>query len=69
MKGAPSFAQSNGNRGLTQRSAEQFNYEVDMSHAELLLGVDLGTQGLKVIAVDAETRAVVATAGANRSKI
>ncbi len=35
-----------------------------MSHEELLLGVDLGTQGLKVIAVDAETRAVVATAGA-----
>ena len=34
-----------------------------MSHEELLLGVDLGTQGLKVIAVDAETRAVVAMAG------
>lgn len=35
-----------------------------MSHRELLLGVDLGTQGLKVIVVDAETRAVLATAGA-----
>ena len=31
--------------------------------APLLLGVDLGTQGLKVIAVDAETRALVATRG------
>lgn len=30
----------------------------------LLLGVDLGTQGLKVVLVDAETRAVLATAGA-----
>lgn len=34
------------------------------SQAPLLLGVDLGTQGLKVIAVDVETRAVVAAAGA-----
>lgn len=29
--------------------------------APLLLGVDLGTQGLKIILVDAETRAVIAT--------
>lgn len=34
------------------------------TQAPLLLGVDLGTQGLKVIAVDAVTREVVATAGA-----
>ncbi|MCE2472671.1 MAG: hypothetical protein J4G18_12400, partial [Anaerolineae bacterium] len=35
-----------------------------MSHDELLLGVDLGTQGLKVIVVDAETLAVIAIDGA-----
>lgn len=35
-----------------------------MKYPGILLGVDLGTQGLKVIAVDAETRAVVATASA-----
>ena len=29
----------------------------------LLLGVDLGTQGLKVIVFDAATSAVIATAG------
>ncbi|MYD09793.1 MAG: hypothetical protein F4X02_07085 [Chloroflexi bacterium] len=34
------------------------------TQAPLLLGVDLGTQGLKVIFVDAETREVIATAGA-----
>ena len=34
------------------------------TQAPLLLGVDLGTQGLKVIVVDAETREVIATAGA-----
>ena len=32
--------------------------------ATLLLGVDLGTQGLKVIVVDAATFALIATAGA-----
>ena len=35
----------------------------NQNQAPLLLGVDLGTQGLKVIIVDAETRAVMATAG------
>ncbi len=35
----------------------------NQTQAPLLLGVDLGTQGLKVILVDAESRAVVAAAG------